>query len=68
MCIISSVVINYFVLTLQDLLKCLPESHPDYKSLKCALREFQSFLSDFKMIQPEQLFHVSKSIYYMTFT
>jgi len=30
--------------------------HPDEVALKAALREFQSFLTEFKMIQPEQLF------------
>ncbi len=42
----------------KDLLKCLPVTHPDHVSLKSALRECQSFLSEFKMIQPEQLFQV----------
>lgn len=37
-------------------MKFLPESHQDFKYLKSALREFQSFLTDFKMVQPEQLY------------
>ncbi|CAL8077876.1 unnamed protein product [Orchesella dallaii] len=41
---------------IQDLLKFLPEAHQDHKYLKSALKEFQSFLSDFKMVQPEQLY------------
>ncbi|XP_021961038.1 active breakpoint cluster region-related protein isoform X2 [Folsomia candida] len=38
-----------------DLLKLLPESHPDVLSLENAQKLFQSFLTEFKMIQPEQL-------------
>lgn len=40
---------------MQDLLKLLPESHPDVLSLENAQKLFQSFLTEFKMIQPEQL-------------
>lgn len=43
---------------LQDLLRSLPQGHPDEVTLQAALKEFQSFLTEFKMIQPEQLFQV----------
>ncbi|XP_018577820.1 active breakpoint cluster region-related protein [Anoplophora glabripennis] len=46
-------------LVLHDLLKCVPQSHPDHHSLTEALNLTQNFLDQFNMIQTKSLFPAS---------